>query len=306
MRFSTSNYLCYLVTPYGCCYDVFCMKDYYQILEITEDASEEDIKKSFRRLAFLYHPDRNPGNEVASGEHFKKINEAYTVLCDRTRRLKYDKYRRSEFSQSGSSDNHSYQRSYVYTFDEEFFSSEMAAEVFTDLERMFSQMGLRFDKGFFNSMFSQKGEWQSPSHFRYSYRGMGGIRQDYSRSANVSFRDRNRQKQNRQLTIRQPGIAARLTNIALSKISIYALKKAFGIDLNQAQIGEDIHQKLVINSAEARDGCTKRIKYKRGKEKKTIEVRVPKMITTGKKIKLSGMGQPGVNPGDLYLHVTVK
>ena len=53
-------------------------------------------------------------------------------------------------------------------------------------------------------------------------------------------------------------------------------------------------------------GCTKRVKYKRGKEKKTIEVIVPKLITTGQKIKLTGMGEPGMKPGDLYLHIKVK
>ncbi len=56
------------------------MKDYYKILGIPEDASQQDIKSSFRKLAFKYHPDTNPGNEKQAEERFKEINEVYGVL----------------------------------------------------------------------------------------------------------------------------------------------------------------------------------------------------------------------------------
>ena len=56
------------------------MKEYYQILCVPENASQEDIKSAFRRLAFKYHPDTNPGNEKQAEERFKEINEAYGVL----------------------------------------------------------------------------------------------------------------------------------------------------------------------------------------------------------------------------------
>jgi hypothetical protein len=55
------------------------MKDYYSILGVTENASDEDIKKAFRKLAFEYHPDKNPGREKEAEEKFKSINEAYGV-----------------------------------------------------------------------------------------------------------------------------------------------------------------------------------------------------------------------------------
>jgi len=67
------------------------LKDYYQILNISQDASAEDIKKAFRRLALQYHPDRNPEDVRESGEKFKEINEAYEVLSDEHRRLQYDR-----------------------------------------------------------------------------------------------------------------------------------------------------------------------------------------------------------------------
>ena len=56
-------------------------KDYYELLEVTKEASGEEIKKSFRRLAMKYHPDRNPGDKEAEAR-FKEINEAYDVLKD--------------------------------------------------------------------------------------------------------------------------------------------------------------------------------------------------------------------------------
>ena len=65
--------------------------NYYQILGVSQDASAEDIKKAFRRLAMQYHPDRNPENVREAGEKFKEINEAYEVLSDEQRRWQYDR-----------------------------------------------------------------------------------------------------------------------------------------------------------------------------------------------------------------------
>jgi molecular chaperone DnaJ len=68
-------------------------KDYYNILGVAENASPEDIKKSFRRLAKQFHPDRNKGNKQAE-EKFKDISEAYDVLGDQQKRQQYDMMRR--------------------------------------------------------------------------------------------------------------------------------------------------------------------------------------------------------------------
>lgn len=66
-------------------------RDYYEVLGVSRDASEEDIKKAYRRLAMKHHPDRNPGNSESESA-FKEINEAYEVLSTPEKRQVYDQY----------------------------------------------------------------------------------------------------------------------------------------------------------------------------------------------------------------------
>ncbi|NJD56065.1 MAG: molecular chaperone DnaJ [Nitrospirae bacterium] len=75
-------------------------KDYYDILGVDRKASQDDIKKAFRKLARKYHPDLNPGDKTA--EHkFKELNEAYEVLGDEKKRADYDQFGKSPFESSG-------------------------------------------------------------------------------------------------------------------------------------------------------------------------------------------------------------
>jgi molecular chaperone DnaJ len=65
-------------------------RDYYEVLGVSRDATEEDIKKAFRKLAFKYHPDHN--SEAEAADKFKECSEAYQVLCDNEKRRAYDFY----------------------------------------------------------------------------------------------------------------------------------------------------------------------------------------------------------------------
>ncbi len=65
-------------------------RDYYEVLGVGRNATEEDIKKAFRKLAFQYHPDKN--HDDGAADKFKEINEAYQVLCDPDKRSAYDRF----------------------------------------------------------------------------------------------------------------------------------------------------------------------------------------------------------------------
>ena len=65
-------------------------RDYYEVLGVSKDATEKDIKKAYRKLAFKWHPDKNPDNKKEAEEKFKEVNEAYSVLSDPEKRRQYD------------------------------------------------------------------------------------------------------------------------------------------------------------------------------------------------------------------------
>ena len=66
-------------------------RDYYEVLGLSKGASDDEIKKAYRKLAKKYHPDMNPGDKTAEAK-FKEVNEAYSVLSDKDKRAKYDQF----------------------------------------------------------------------------------------------------------------------------------------------------------------------------------------------------------------------
>ena len=86
-------------------------KDYYNILGVKRDASEQELKRAYRRLARKHHPDVNPGDKSAEAK-FKEINEAYEVLSDKEKRQKYDQFgdqwqHADQFARAGGQQTHS-------------------------------------------------------------------------------------------------------------------------------------------------------------------------------------------------------
>lgn len=77
-------------------------KNYYDILGVSEKASADEIKKTYRKLAVKYHPDKNPDNVKEAEAKFKEVSEAYYVLSDEKRRAQYDQMRRFGGGYSGN------------------------------------------------------------------------------------------------------------------------------------------------------------------------------------------------------------
>ncbi|MDH3445138.1 MAG: molecular chaperone DnaJ [Deltaproteobacteria bacterium] len=75
-------------------------KDYYELLGASRNATAEEIKKAYRKLALQYHPDRNQGDKQAE-EKFKEVSEAYQILSDAEKRAKYDQYGHAAFGEGG-------------------------------------------------------------------------------------------------------------------------------------------------------------------------------------------------------------
>ncbi|HQC42863.1 MAG TPA: DnaJ domain-containing protein, partial [Verrucomicrobiota bacterium] len=70
--------------------------DYYAVLGVNKSATDEELKKAYRKLAVKYHPDKNPGDKTAE-EKFKELGEAYEVLSDPQKRAAYDQYGHDAF-----------------------------------------------------------------------------------------------------------------------------------------------------------------------------------------------------------------
>ena len=75
-------------------------RDYYEVLGVARDASDDDVKKAYRKLAVKHHPDKNPGDKEAE-EKFKEISEAYEVISDAQKRQQYDQFGHRAFSSGG-------------------------------------------------------------------------------------------------------------------------------------------------------------------------------------------------------------
>jgi DnaJ-class molecular chaperone len=271
------------------------MKDYYKALGVPEDASDEDIKKAFRKLAFQYHPDKNIGHEKEAEEKFKDINEAYGVLCDTDKRQQYDMVRQGSLTGAGyGSPAGGFQYSQQDIF-RDAFTNQANME---DLNRMFAQAGLRFDQEFLNRVFF------SGNHvvFRVYHFG-GGIPRSYSYDNQV-----NSQVNQTQVAppVYKPNFIERLAAKVTMKLGSFVVKKLFGVQLEEPQVNLDQYQDLPISWEEAEIGGEKQFKYKIGKKTKKLIVKVPAGIQSGTQIRLRGMGQKdGKRAGDLYLRVRV-
>jgi curved DNA-binding protein len=111
-------------------------KDYYAILGISREASEEEIRKSYRRLALQWHPDRRPGDARAA-DRFKDISEAYAVLINPAKRQEYD-----EASRAGAASTFRHSQEDLLR---DLFADPRASGIFEDLAREFERMGIRVD-----------------------------------------------------------------------------------------------------------------------------------------------------------------
>ena len=251
-------------------------KDYYETLGVDPGAEGDQIKDAYRKLAFQYHPDRNPGN-AAAVERMKEINEAYAVLSDAGKRRNYDFMR----SQYGSSSAH-----------DQFRQTYSERDIFrnSDINQIFEEMAKSFGFRGFDEIF--RGVYGKEGYRTFEYR-RPGVFGKFIIFGSPMGRTRPHEI---------PGPATGI----LGKVAGYLLKKAFGTADGQED-GKDLDDVIVIEPAQALYGG--KMKYTDRRRGKELLITVPAGIKEHQKIRLKGMGAPGKDgglPGDLYLKVEIK
>jgi len=247
------------------------MKDYYQILGVQENATSDQIKDAFRKLAFKYHPDKNPGSEEEAGLKFKEINEAYAVLGEPDKRRQYDLSGKGAYNTGFN----------TYNQSDIFRDSFGNQSVYTDIASMFRQAGLRFDEDFLSKTF-----FNGQHVVFHTY---------YPNSADRQHNDD---------TSMQAAPVVFGTGIG-GRIMRFAVKKLFRIDLNPPK-NLDTQTEIRIKEKDAAIGLEKTLTLKQGKEKKKVILKIPAGITSGTRIRLKGMGkQEDGRSGDMYVMVRV-
>ena len=252
-------------------------KDYYQVLEIEREATPQNIKEAYRKLAFQYHPDRNRGNPAAV-EKMKKLNEAYAVLSDPRKRRDYDTLR-ERYGPSG--------------FDR-FRQSYSEQDIFrgSDINQVFEEMGRAFGFRSFNEIFRESyGQGYHTFEFhRPGFFGRGFIY--FSPASGSGYASRAR------------GFPEMVSG-SLGKLGGYFLKKMLG--LKEAAKGKDWYDTIAIDPRQAQEG--EKVKYFHRRRSKDLVVSIPSGIRNGQKIRLKGMGasgRDGGESGDLYLTVRIR
>jgi molecular chaperone DnaJ len=251
-------------------------RDYYEILGVAKDANEEDIKKSYRKLAMKYHPDRNPDNKEAE-EKFKEAKEAYEMLSDANKRAAYDRFGHAGVDPSvGAGPGAAGMGGF--------------ADAFGDI---------------FEGIFGGGGGRGGRSNV---YRG-SDLR--YNLEITLEQAARGYETKIRIPSIEEcdtchgsgakPGTSTKQCPTCNGQGQVRVQQGFFSIQ----QTCPRCHGtgKIIPDPCKTCDGAG------RVKKQKTLSVKIPAGVDEGDRIRLTGEGEPGMNggpPGDLYVQMSIK
>ena len=253
-------------------------RDYYEVLGVPKNASDEDIKKAYRKLAMKHHPDRNQGDAEAEVK-FKEAKEAYEMLSDAEKRSAYDQYGHAGV-------------------DPNMRGGPGGAQGFGGFADAFGDI--------FGDIFGQARRQQGGG--RQVYRG-----NDLSYAMEVTLEEAAEGKE-AQIRIpswdecdtchgtgAKPGTSAKTCNTCQGSGSVQMRQGFFSV---QQTCPHCRGAGKIIP-----DPCTTCHGQGKVKQQKTLEVKIPAGIDSGMRIRSTGNGEPGTNggpPGDLYIEIRIK
>lgn len=255
-------------------------RDYYDILGVSKGASADEIKKSYRKSAMKYHPDRNPGDKKAEAS-FKEATEAYEILKDDQKKAAYDQYGHSAFSQGGGGG----------------YGQGGGSEGF-DFNDIFSN---------FSDIFGESGGRQSRKRSS-AVRG-SDIRYNLEVSLKEAFRGTNEK-----ISFSIPTVCTPCKGAGSQDGERATTCNTCGGSGNvRVQQGFFIVERPCTNCSGSGQIIKNPCKTCRGEgrvnKEKTLSVKIPAGVEEGNRIRLTGEGEAGVRggqAGDLYVYITIS
>jgi molecular chaperone DnaJ len=248
---------------------------YYDVLSVERSAPDEEIKKSYRKLAMQFHPDRNPGDKEAE-EKFKEAAEAYEVLSDRQKKEIYDHYGHDGLSNTGF-------------------------RGFSGFEDIFSSFGSIFEDvfGFSNGRSRSRTGARAGADLRYDLT-ISFMDAALGRSADID------------VTKSEPCISCHGTGVAAGKAPETCPRCRGRGQVMQSSGFFSISTTCPQCHGEGRiitDPCRSCAGAGRSKSTKTVNIKIPAGVETGSRLRLRGEGEKGYSggpSGDLYIFIQVE
>lgn len=267
-------------------------QDYYELLGVKRGASEDEIRKAYRKLAMKYHPDRNAGDEAAA-DKFKEVSEAYEVLSDPDKRATYDRFghegMKSQFGPGG------------FDFSRDFTHMHDLSDILGDLFGGGGGGG-----GIFDSFFGGRGgRTQDPNSAQRGSDLRFDLEIDLEEAVFGSERELNLPVSEDCSACRGTGAAAGSGRESCRQCggSGFVVKGGGFFQMRQSCPICRGEGTVVRNPCRTCNGAG-RVKLQR-----KLSLRIPRGVDTGTRLRLSGKGEEGARggpPGDLHVFLHVK